>query len=62
MIHYENRQCGLRATKILMKEGGIIGSEATRAPFGPVPPQIRAGLVEHARRRKPLIIRWARQR
>jgi len=61
IIHYENRHCGLRATKILMKEGGIIGSEATRAPFGPVPSQIRAGLVQHARRRKPLIVRWAHQ-
>jgi len=59
MIHYENRQCGLRATKILMREGGIIASEATRAPFGPVPPAIRAGLVAHARRRDPLILRWA---
>ncbi len=62
MIHYENRQCGLRATKILMKEGGIIASDATRLPFGPVPPQIRAGLIEHARRRKPLIMRWAYER
>jgi dihydrodipicolinate synthase/N-acetylneuraminate lyase len=59
MIHYENRQCGLRATKILMKEGGIIGSEATRAPFGPVSPAIRDGLVAHARRRQPLILDWA---
>jgi len=59
MIHFENRQCGLRATKILMKEGGIIGSEATRAPFGPVSPAIRQGLVAHARRRQPLILRWA---
>ncbi len=59
MIHYENRQCGLRATKILMKEGGVIASEATRAPFGPVPPAIREGLVAHARRRDPLILRWA---
>ncbi len=59
MIHYENRQCGLRATKILMKEGGIIGSEATRAPFGPVPLAIRDGLIVHARRRQPLILRWA---
>ncbi len=59
MIHYENRQCGLRATKILMKEGGIIRSEATRAPFGPVPAAIREGLVAHARRRDPLIMRWA---
>jgi 2-keto-3-deoxy-L-arabinonate dehydratase len=62
IIHYENRHCGLRATKILMKEGGIIASEATRAPFGPVPKQIRTGLLEHARRRKPLIMRWAHQR
>ncbi len=59
MIHFENRQCGLRATKILMKEGGIIGSEATRAPFGPVPPAIREGLIAHARRRDPFILRWA---
>lgn len=59
MIHFENRQCGLRATKILMKEGGIIGSEATRAPFGPASPAIREGLVAHARHRQPLILRWA---
>jgi len=62
MIHYENRQCGLRATKILMREGGIIASEATRAPFGPVSPETRAGLIAHARRRDPLILRWARNR
>jgi len=59
MIHFENRQCGLRAIKILMKEGGIIASEATRAPFGPVPPAIREGLIAHARRRDPLVLRWA---
>ncbi len=58
MIHYENRQCGLRATKILMKEGGIIDSDATRAPFGPVTPAIREGLIAHARRRNPLILSW----
>lgn len=38
MIHFENRQCGLQATKVLMKEGGIVASEATKAPFGPVRP------------------------
>lgn len=59
LIHYENRQCGLRATKALMKEGGIITSEATRAPFGPLTAETRAGLVELARRRNPLILRWA---
>ena len=60
MIHFENRQCGLRATKILMNEGGIIKSEATRAPFGPVSTAIRNGLIAHAHRRNPLILRWAR--
>ena len=59
MIHFENRQCGLRATKALMYEGGIIASEATRAPLAPLPPAVRAGLLEHARRRDPLILRWA---
>jgi 4-hydroxy-tetrahydrodipicolinate synthase len=60
MIHFENRQCGLRATKVLMAEGGIIRSEATRAPFGPLPAMTRAALLEHARRRDPLVMRWMR--
>ncbi|WP_425838716.1 dihydrodipicolinate synthase family protein [Streptomyces fractus] len=60
LIHFENRQCGLRAQKILMAEGGIIGSERTRAPFGPVSPETRAGLLELARARDPFVLRWAR--
>lgn len=59
MIHFENRQCGLLATKALMKEGGIIASEAVRAPLGPLSPMIREGLLDHARRRSPYILRWA---
>ncbi|HEU0165262.1 MAG TPA: dihydrodipicolinate synthase family protein [Thermomicrobiales bacterium] len=60
MIHYENRQCNLRGTKILMREGGIIGSARTRDPFGSLPPEIAAGYIAHARRRDPLVLRWAR--
>jgi 2-keto-3-deoxy-L-arabinonate dehydratase len=60
LIHFENRQCGLRAQKILLAEGGIVGSELTRAPLGPVSPRIRRGLIELASRRDPLILRWAR--
>lgn len=60
MIHYENRQCNLRATKVLMKEGGIIRSDITRAPFGSLPNQIRDGLLAHARRRDPLILPWGK--
>jgi 2-keto-3-deoxy-L-arabinonate dehydratase len=60
LIHFENRQCGLRAQKILLAEGGVIASERTRAPLGPVSPRTRSGLVELARRHDPLVLRWAR--
>jgi 4-hydroxy-tetrahydrodipicolinate synthase len=60
LIHFENRQCGLRAQKILLAEGGIAGSDRTRAPLGPVSPRTRRGLIELARGRDPLILRWAR--
>jgi 2-keto-3-deoxy-L-arabinonate dehydratase len=60
LIHFENRQCGLRAQKILLAEGGIIGSERTRAPLGPVSPRTRRGLLELAAARDLLILRWGR--
>ncbi|MDQ0768041.1 2-keto-3-deoxy-L-arabinonate dehydratase [Pseudarthrobacter defluvii] len=58
-IHFENRQCGLRATKVLMKEGKIIASDKTRQPVGELNPDTRAQLVEMAKRKDPLILRWA---
>jgi 4-hydroxy-tetrahydrodipicolinate synthase len=60
LINYENRQCGLAACKILMKEGGVIGSDAVRHPFAPVHPKTREGLLEVARRLDPLVLRWGR--
>jgi 2-keto-3-deoxy-L-arabinonate dehydratase len=60
LIHFENRQCGLRGQKILLAEGGIIASERTRAPLGPVSPRTRRGLIELAAARDLLIMRWAR--
>jgi 4-hydroxy-tetrahydrodipicolinate synthase len=60
LIHFENRQCGLRAQKILLAEGGIVASDRTRAPLGPVSPRTRRGLLELATARDPLILRWAR--
>ncbi len=59
LINYENRQCGPLAAKILMKEGGVIRSDAPRHPFAPVPPESRKGLIETARRLDPLVLRWA---
>ena len=60
LINFENRQCGLRATKALMKEGGIIASEACRHPTPPLPAPTRAELVELARRLDCMILRWGR--
>ena len=60
LINYENRQCGLLACKVLMKEGGIIASETARHPWPPLHSATRAGLLEVARRLDPLVLRWAR--
>jgi 4-hydroxy-tetrahydrodipicolinate synthase len=60
LIHFENRQCGLRGQKILLAEGGIIASDRTRAPFAPVSPGTRRGLIELAAVRDLLVMRWAR--
>jgi 2-keto-3-deoxy-L-arabinonate dehydratase len=60
LIHFENRQCGLRAQMILLAEGGIIATDRTRAPLGPVSPRTRRGLIELAAARDLLILRWAR--
>lgn len=59
LINYENKQCGLLATKALMREGGIIAHETVRHPTRPLHPATRAGLVELATRLQPLILRWA---
>jgi 2-keto-3-deoxy-L-arabinonate dehydratase len=60
LINYENRQCGLIACKVLMKEGGVIASEAVRHPIQPLHPETRKGLIEVARRLDPLVLRWGR--
>ncbi len=50
LINYENRQCGLRATKAVMAAGGVIRSDAVRHPLEPLHPATRAGLLELAAR------------
>ncbi len=59
LINYENRQAGLLAAKALMREGGVIACETPRHPYPPMPPAVRAGLLETARRLDPLVLRWA---
>jgi dihydrodipicolinate synthase/N-acetylneuraminate lyase len=60
LINYENKQCGLRATKAVMKEAGIIASEATRHPVPPLHPATRAGLIELTRRLDLFMLRWGK--
>ncbi|NQW09088.1 MAG: dihydrodipicolinate synthase family protein [Alphaproteobacteria bacterium] len=60
LINYENRQCGLRATKTAMMEGGVIKSDAVRHPLTPLHPATKAGLLELARELDPIVLRWGR--
>jgi 2-keto-3-deoxy-L-arabinonate dehydratase len=60
LINYENRQCGLAACKTLMKEGGVIRSDAVRHPLAPMHPKVREGLFKVAKRLDPLVLRWGK--
>jgi dihydrodipicolinate synthase/N-acetylneuraminate lyase len=60
LINFENRQCGLRACKTVMMEGGVIKSDAVRHPLAPLHPATRAGLLELAADVNPLALRWGR--
>jgi len=60
LINFENRQCGLRATKTVMMEGGVIASDAVRHPLTPLHPVTREGLLALARAANPLALKWGR--
>jgi 2-keto-3-deoxy-L-arabinonate dehydratase len=60
LLNYENRQCGLRATKTVMLEGGVIKSDAVRHPLEPLHPATRAGLLALASELEPLAVRWGK--
>ena len=60
LINFENRQCGLRACKAVMKEGGVIGSDAVRHPLTPLHPATRAELIALASDFNPIALSWGR--
>ncbi len=60
LINFENRQCGLRATKTVMMEGSVIKSDFVRHPLEPMHPATRQGLLELAREVQPLALRWGK--
>jgi 4-hydroxy-tetrahydrodipicolinate synthase len=60
LINFENRQCGLRACKTVMMEGGVIGSDHVRHPLPALHPATRAELLELARALDPVALRWGK--
>ncbi len=59
-INFENRQCGFRATKVVMEEGGVIQSSFCRHPIPPLHPQTRAGLLELLQPLNPVALSWGK--
>ena len=60
LINYENRQCGFRAAKVIMKEGGVIVSDFCRHPIPSLEENTRAGLINLAKRFDPVALNWGR--
>lgn len=60
LINYENRQCGFRAAKVIMKEGGVIGSDFCRHPIPSLEENTRAGLINLAKRFDPVALNWGK--
>ena len=59
-VNHENRQCGFRAAKAVLKEGGVIGSDFSRHPTPPLHPATRAMLLELVRPLDPVALSWGR--
>lgn len=57
-INHENRQCGFRAAKVAMAEGGVIKSAFCRHPIAPLPAEARDQLLELLRPLDPVVLRW----
>jgi len=60
LINFENRQCGLRATKTVMAEGGVIASDAVRHPLEPCTRRRARACSSSPAPANPLALRWGR--
>lgn len=59
-INHENRQCGFRAAKETMVEGGVFRSPFCRHPIPPLSAEARAGLMELLHPLDPVALKWGR--
>lgn len=60
LINHENRQCGLRAAKTVMMEGGVIGSDYVRHPLTPLSPRTKERLISLSRELDLIALRWGK--
>lgn len=60
LINHENRQCGLRAAKVVMAEGGVIRSDHVRHPLKPMSDRTRKRLLQLAGELDILALRWGK--
>jgi 2-keto-3-deoxy-L-arabinonate dehydratase len=60
LINLENRQCGLKACKTVMMEGGVTKSDAVRHPLTPLNGATRETLLTMAREHDLLAMRWGK--
>ena len=60
LINHENRLCGFRAAKAVMKAGGVIKSDFCRHPIAPLPTDVRATLLDLASELDPIALRWGK--
>lgn len=59
-INHENRQCGWRACKIAMAEGGVIASDFCRHPIEPLNPILKQRLLSLLHPLEPLVLNWGK--
>lgn len=60
LINFENRQCGFRATKTIMKEGGVINSDFCRHPIKPLDQSTKKNLIDLATKYDLLSLKWGK--
>ncbi|GGE15650.1 dihydrodipicolinate synthase family protein [Primorskyibacter flagellatus] len=60
LINHENRQCGLRAAKTVMMEGGVIGSDYVRHPLKPLSPRTKDRLLSLSRELDLIALSWGK--
>lgn len=59
-INHENRLCGFRAAKAVMKDGGVIKSDFCRHPIAPLAAETRETLINLVRELDPVALNWGR--